>query len=194
MPFVRRCSLLAGALVAVALVAACDPPDSVPVPGTVGTLAVDAPDTLLPVLVEVEATFLPEEITAPPGALFGGDLCAALTTADLEAVTFAGLGRGTVVGDPFIATDGCAYTVDAGDEQVAVTVTARSQADFARPSDDAAAIDEIDGIGEAARGVERENGYEVYVKVDNGWFSVRSADRSSALALARRATPRAAQG
>lgn len=162
-------------------------PESIPV--TVGSLP-EPPDpgTLLPVVVD---TAPPDDGTAPPGALFGGNLCTALTDADLAAVNLGG-GRGELVGDPAATFDGCDYTLEVGSATVHVVVTARSQADFANPSAaDGVPIDELNGIGDAARGVERESGYEVYVKVSNGWFSVLAPTEASARALALRAVPRA---
>lgn len=161
-------------------------PESIPV--TVGSLPEPAdPGTLLPVVVE---TAPPQDGTAPPGALFGGNLCTALTDVDLAAVNVGG-DRGELVGDPAATFDGCDYTLEVGSATVHVVVTARSQADFASPAFGDEAVDELDGLGEAARGVERSNGYEVYVKVSNGWFSVLAPTEASARALAVRAVPRA---
>ena len=50
--------------------------------------------------------------------------------------------------------------------------------------------EEIDDVGNAAVGVTQGNDYEVIVEVDNGWFSVRTPDRTSAAYLAGRAASR----
>lgn len=192
MPFACRAATLAMAVMASLTVAACDGPAEDPVPNTVGSLPEPSdPGTLLPVVVETDP---PGEGTAPPGALFAGNFCSALTEDDIGAVVFSGLGRGSVTDVPTVALDGCSYPVAAGGEDFFVVVTARSQGDFAGPGTTDEVIDELSGIGDAARGVNRANGYEVYVKVPNGWFSVLTPDATSATALARRAAERADQG
>ena len=179
-------------LLASAVVAGCHGPAAEPVPNSVGSLPEPSDaGTLLPVVVVTDP---PGEGTAPPGALFAGDFCTSLTEADISAVVFSGLGRGSLSDVPTAALDGCSYPVAAGGEEFSVVVTARSQADFAAPATGDEAIDELAGVGEAARGVTRASGYEVYVKVPNGWFSVLTPDATSATALARRAAERADQG
>ena len=52
-------------------------------------------------------------------------------------------------------------------------------------------IEDLDGPGLAARGVQFADRYSLTVKVENGYFAVEAPTRDAALALAQRAVPRA---
>ncbi|MEY4173003.1 MAG: hypothetical protein RI900_168, partial [Actinomycetota bacterium] len=85
----------------------------------------------------------------------------------------------------------CQFDVTAGGTVYSVLVRARSQPDFVTPTEGDEAIDELDGPGLAARGVQFDDRYEVTVKVSNGYFAVSAPTRDAALALAAKAVPRA---
>ncbi len=164
---------------------------SEPTPVSGGTLPEPSdPDTLLPVPIDSE----PPDVTGslPPDMLFGGDLCTALTADDIAAVPIAG-STGARLGETVsFADDQCNYDVQIGIRRVAITVKARSLDDFVNPSPAGEAIDEIDGLGLAARGVQHLDGYELLVKVANGFFAVVAPDRATAEGLAKQAIARAA--
>ena len=157
--------------------------------------------TISPVIVET----LPPDLegTAPPGSIFGGDPCTALLPADFTQVTFDAVGSGTLIDTFPPSIDACQFTVEAGDEQYVVVVQIRTEAEFDTPVPDTTApvdtadttpevvIEDIDDVGNAAVGVTRGDQYEVIVAVDNGWFSVRTPDATSASYLAGRAATRA---
>lgn len=163
---------------------------SEPTPVSGGTLPQPSdPDTLLPVPVDSQPTDVTG--TLPPDLLFGGDLCSALTAADIAAVPIAGV-TGARLGEAVsFADDQCNYDVRAGIRRVSISVKARSLDDFVNPSPAGEAIDEISGLGLAARGVQHIDGYELLVKVANGFFAVVAPDRAAAEALAKRAISRA---
>jgi hypothetical protein len=52
-------------------------------------------------------------------------------------------------------------------------------------------VEELDGVGLAVRGLRQGRFYEVYVKVDNGFFTVLAPTRADAIALAKLAVPHA---
>ena len=188
----RRWLLVATAVAGVlgSLTAACTG-DSEPASQQTATLPTPAePDTLLPV---PDNTLAPDVTdTLPPDLLFGGNLCTALTAADIAAVPIAG-STGARLGEAISAADDqCQFDVLVGIRRVAITVKARSLADFVTPSQTGEPIDEIKGLSLAARGVQHADTYEVLVKVDNGFFAVIAPDRPTAEALAERAIPRAA--
>lgn len=164
---------------------------SEPTPVSGGTLPEPSdPDTLLPVPIDSQ----PPDVTGslPPDMLFGGDLCTALTADDIAAVPIAG-STGARLGETVsFADDQCNYDVQIGIRRVAITVKARSLDDFVNPSPAGEAIDEIDGLGLAARGVQHLDGYELLVKVANGFFAVVAPDRATAEGLAKQAIARAA--
>lgn len=194
-------------LPALLLMAACDEPAATPpdrTPDPTATLPYpSAPDTVLPDAVE---TLPVEEGTAPPGALFGGDLCAALDDSDF----------GDVAIDEVLplSVDSCQYTVGDG---IVIVVKALSEADFVAaqtpdttpetaPDTTPGTTDPtgtgdttpvtappvaLSGIGEEAFGIDLGDQYRVVVQVDNGWFSVTAPDASTARALARAAVRRA---
>jgi len=185
---------------------AAEPSDTVgqlPEPTDIGTIS--------PIIVET----LPPDLegTAPPGSIFGGDPCTALVPADFTQVTFNAVGSGTLVDAFPPSIDSCQFTVEVGDDQYVVVVQIRTQSEFESPqgtpppdtspidsspidtatSTSAAEVtpDEIDDVGNAAVGVTQGTEYEVIVEVDNGWFSVRTPDATSATYLAGRAATRA---
>ena len=190
---------LGALLVACTDAPAAEPSDTVgqlPEPTDIGTIS--------PIIVET----LPPDLdgTAPPGSIFGGDPCTALVPADFTQVTFDAAGSGTLVDTFPPSIDSCQFTVEVGDEQYVVLVQIRAEADFETPVPDTTApigtadtadtapevlVEEIDDVGNAAVGVTRGDQYEVIVAVDNGWFSVRAPDATSATYLAGRAATRA---
>lgn len=193
MPSLRTVVLVVACGVATGVaVGACSPPSDTEPPATVGSVPVESDQgTLLPVEVN---TMPPDSTSLPPDALFGGDLCTALGAADVTTVTFAGRGTGRLVDSGAAAEDACQYDVEAGGEQFTVLVRARSRADFEQPASSGEQAEPIDGIGEAAVGVARGDGYEVIVQVPNGWFSVLAPDATSARFLAGVAAVRSTSG
>lgn len=155
--------------------------------------APSAPDTLLPVPNDTQPPDVTESL--PPDALFGGDLCTALTEADFRGVSIDGRGAGEVTDSGALSADSCQYLVAVGSREYEVVVQVQSPGDFLNPGTTDEVVDELDGPGLAARGVthvtETGEEYEVLVKVENGFFSVTTPDRSSAVALATHAEPRA---
>ena len=210
----------------------------------------EQPDTLLPVLDDSQPPDVPE--TLPPNALFGGDMCSALTTADFVHV-FGSSVRVTESG--LLAEDTCLYLLRQGSRVFDVRVELSSIDEFTAPSSrnlppevptlptipetpaegasvatstapptatptstptitatitatitpdtvpntvapagpPTGSVDELNGIGLGSRGLQQGVRYEVYVKVDAGFFSVLAPDRSDAVALAKLAVPHAAQ-
>jgi len=177
----KRISVVGACAVALALTACqsetVDPPD------TVGSLPVaEEATTLLP---DVVVSYVPDD-TLPPGVLFAGQLCNALTADDFESVVIAGAGRATLLQTQELADDVCGFVVRAGGDEYTILVRARSIADFEQPATTDFDPEALTGIGEAAMGVARtDDTYEVYARVAAGYFSVNTPDRASALALAR---------
>jgi hypothetical protein len=137
----------------------------------------DTSDTLLPVITDVETD---DTGTLPPDALFGGDLCSALETTD-----FSGLGR--VRDSSPLSIDSCQWTVGSG----LVLVKLATPEEFARPGTAEEEIAPVDGIGIDAIGVAHADSYQVYVQVENGYFSVSAPTQAAAVRLAAAAAPRA---
>lgn len=164
---------------------------------TVGSLPPEPPATTL--LPEVVVSFVPDDTnTLPPDTLFGGNLCSSLVAADFSSVTFAGVSTGRLADTLDIADDLCGYVVRVSGTDYTIEVRARSESEFSENGQEAEALT---GIGIAAAGLERnpdgvfpDGSYEVFVKVDNGFFSVLSTDATSARALAKAAVNRALQG
>ena len=156
-----------------------DPPD------TVGSLPIaDVATTLLP---DVVVSYVPDD-TLPPGVLFGGLLCTALSADDFEGVVVAGAGRATLLQTLEVADDVCGFVVRAGGDEYTILVRARNVVDFEQPATSDFDPEALTGVGQAAMGVTRsDDTYEVYVRVAAGYFSVNAPDRASALALARAA-------
>ena len=157
----------AGVIVALgALLLSCGEPAGEATPDTVGALPEPTDiGTISPIIVD---TIPPEIGTAPPGSIFGGDPCTALLPRDFSRVTFAGVGSGSLVDAFPPSIDSCQYTVSAADEQFVVVVQVRTAAEFESPAHGATSgettagtadttteldIDEIDDVGNAARGV-----------------------------------------
>ncbi len=138
----------------------------------------DTSDTLLPVITDNIET--DDTGTLPPDALFGGDLCSALETSD-----FSGLGR--VRDTSPLSLDSCQWTV--GTDVVIVKLATPD--DFARPGTADEEIAPIDGVGLDAIGVAHPDSYQVYVRVENGHFSVTAPTPSAAERLAGAAAERA---
>lgn len=152
-----------------------------------------APDTLLPVPNDTQPPDVTESL--PPDALFGGDLCTALTEDDFRGVSIDGRGAGRVTDSAALSADSCQYLVQVGSREYEVVVQVQSPGDFLNPGVTDEVVDELDGPGLAARGVTHATAageeYEVIVKVENGFFSVTAPDQASAVALATKAEPRA---
>jgi len=159
-------------------------------PGTVGPVPeVSGPDTLLPVIPDTA----PAEVstTLPPDALFGADLCQALAADDFAGIRFGSSTSGRLQQTLRVSEDSCQFDVVVGSTVYPVLVRARSQPDFVTPTEGDEEIEELDGPGLAARGVQFDDRYEVTVKVENGYFAVAAPTRDAALALAAKAVPRA---
>ena len=138
----------------------------------------DTSDTLLPVITDDVET--DDTGTLPPDALFGGDLCAALDTTD-----FSGMGR--VRDSSPLSLDSCQWTVGSG----VVIVKLATPDEFARPGTEDEEIAPVDGVGIDAIGVAHIDRYQVYVQVENGYFSVTAPTQAAAERLAAAAAPRA---
>lgn len=188
--------VLAPFAIALVALAACDSTYEEP-SLTVASLPPEPPATTL--LPEVVISFVPDDTnTLPPDTLFGGNLCTALVAADFSSVTFAGVSTGRLGDTLDIADDLCGYVVRISGDDYTIKVRARSESEFSENGQQAEALT---GIGLAASGVERDpdeafpdGSYEVFVKVDNGYFSVLSTDAASAKSLAKAAAKRALQG
>lgn len=204
--------ITAVALAALALSAGCSggDPESLP-PGTVGALPTPpTPPTLLPV---VTGTDVVDTGTVPPGTLFGGNPCSALTDSILRGAASLvppaatdptlpddELGAGVtavVTVDPAddgpvttvaVSADACAFQVT---DPVRYTALVRVIGVFDYETPD---LEALSGIGVEAKGgvVNGDAGdrYVVLVKVDDGWFSLEAPDRATALRLARAAAGR----
>ncbi len=170
----RRFALLAF----VALLGCTESPDAPTASGQVPFPAPATPETLLPVVNDTDP---PDDTgTLPADALFGGNLCAALEPAD-----FSGLGT---LGTPEPASaDSCVYPVGSG----SVVVQLATPDQFARPGTEGQEIAPVDGVGLGAIGVDLGGRYQVFVEVENGYFSVTADDRRPAERLAKAAAGRA---
>lgn len=161
--------------------------------GTVGSVNLPTPTTLRPA-IEVTVANTDIEPTVPPGVLFGGDPCTALTAEDFAAVNIAGLGRGSLADSSLLSPDTCGYSVEAGRSAFIIQVSARTADEFASPElDGGTSIEPVSGIGLAAVAYVRpDRTHVLIVQVANGYFSVRGPDADSAAALAERAVDNAA--
>jgi len=173
-------------------VAACseDAPQTVTSGGAFPTES--APPSLLPVVVDSNVVENTE--TLAPDTLFGGDPCMALTAAEIAAVSFGGSGTGRLTDTQQPSDDVCSYVVSVGSKQVFVLVRARLAADFDQPAATDETVEALSGLGNAARGVAHADTYEVFVQVDNGYFSVTAPLKATARALAKAAVQRAMTG
>lgn len=160
--------------------------------GTVGSVDLPPATTLRPAVENTEVT---TDITPtlPPGVLFGGDPCSALTTADIAAVGIDGAPPGELVDAQLLSPDTCGYSITSGRRAFVVEVAARSPQDFAQPEQYASGpVEPVAGIGLAAVAFARPDGtHVVMVQVDNGYFWVRTPDGESAAEFAARATDNA---
>ncbi|MFM2079233.1 MAG: hypothetical protein RJA49_3123 [Actinomycetota bacterium] len=136
------------------------------------------PDTLLPVIVDTEPPDVTD--TLPADAMFGGDPCSALEHAD-----FSGLG--TAGAPNLLSTDACEFPLSGS----TVLVQLASPDQFARPGTSGQEIAPVDGVGLDAIGVALGDRYEVFVQVENGYFSVTADTRATAVRLAKAAAGRA---
>lgn len=178
-------------LASVFALAACHSENADPT-DTVGSIPIETtPTTLLPVVVDT----LPPEVstTLPAGLLFGGDLCTALTANDFARVPIGGSGTGDLIRQAPLSDDTCGYNVQLGRDEITIIVRARAASDADIPGADGSAPEPISGLGLEASVRELADGtFDVIVRVDNGWFSVNSIDRDSAIGFAQRAVTRAA--
>ncbi|MSV80871.1 MAG: hypothetical protein F2681_00795 [Actinobacteria bacterium] len=153
--------------------------DTSPTLGTVGNAPEPTATTLLPEVFNTESDLT---VTAPPYALFGGDLCTALVAKDFLNIRMAGLAPGALINSGALSPDSCGYTVHSGRTDLEVLVEARTAQEFTQP---ATTPDVIAGLGLGAIGFEKADGtYLVLVKVANGYFSVTTPDPASAVKLA----------
>jgi len=159
--------------------AACSGSSATPSTETVGLPVPTDPPDLLPV---EDVTLPPDDLgTVPPGTLFHGDVCTALTASDFA---------GTLLDTQALSVDSCGYSVHTNAHDHVVLVQAQMQADFDQPPT-TAKLDTIQGVGLGAVGIEQGAEYEVIVKVANGYFSVTAWDRAEARSLAIAAARRA---
>ena len=140
-----------------------------------GLLAVDTCRYLLSegtrrfdVRVELSST---EEFTAPTARNLPDAVPELPTTADSTPITTR------LVPEPTIP-------VDTGFGTTPTSATAP-------PSTAALSIDELSGIGLGSRGLVQGVRYEVYAKVDRGFFSILAPTKNDAIALAKLAVPHA---
>lgn len=147
-----------------------DPDATLPLP--------EATDTLLPIVSDTIAV----ETTAslPQDALFGGDVCAALELRDLSSLGATGRGIPQSI-------DSCVWEVEAG----TVTVQLATEDEFDTPGGGGYDLVPLDGVGLRAVGIDLGAAFEVFVKVENGFFSVTAPTRDAAERLAAVAAPRA---
>lgn len=212
----RLGAVLSMVVLASAGVAACGGSASDAPPGTVGEVAPPStPDTVLP-LATGTSVFVDETQPVPEGALFGGEVCGALTNAELQGVAGLVPRRGTdpapeddevvtgatdgLTGDdgPVIAVavsgDACRYEVQTPLRYSVLVrvrdVFALKSPDVTDPSGGTLPVDALSGIGDEAIGIDRGSTYEVVVRVAAGWFSVNAPDRDVAERLARAAADR----
>lgn len=217
-PWARRLvAVLAVPLLALAAGTGCSGDASEAPPGTVGVLPTPpTPETLLPLVTD---TSVADTGTVPPGTLFGGSPCTALTDADLRGAASLVPTSGTEPTLPEEA-DGAgvtaAATIEPEDAGPVITVAVSGDACEFRVVDpvryrvllrvitvfeyespeltgsDGTALEaeSVPGVGDEAQGIDRGDRYEVLVRVSDGWFSLEAPDSASALRLARAAAGR----
>lgn len=160
--------------------------------GTVGSVDLPPATTLRPAVENTEVT---TDITSslPPGVLFTGDPCSALSATDFAQVGIDGAPPGELVDAQLLSPDTCGYSILSGRRAFVVEVAARSPQDFAQPEQYASgAVEPVAGIGLEAVAFARPDGTQVVmVRVDNGYFWVRSSDAESAADFAARAVDNA---
>ena len=178
-------------IASVLALAACHSESADPT-NTVGSIPIETtPTTLLPIVIDTA----PPDVstTLPAGLLFGGDLCSALTTNDFMQISIGALGTGELIDQVPLADDTCGYSVQLGRDEITIIVRARAASDAGTPGADGGAPEPVSGLGLAASmRVLADGTFDVIVQVDNGWFSVSSIDRESAIGFALRAVTRVA--
>lgn len=192
----RRCprAVALMALTTLAVLSACHTEDTATQIslGTVGSVDLPPATTLRPAVENTEVT---TDITPslPPGVLFGGDPCSALTATDFAQVGIDGAPPGELVDAQLLSPDTCGYSILSGRRAFVVEVAARSPQDFAQPEQYASGqVVPVAGIGLAAVAFTRpDSTHVVMVQVDNGHFWVRSPDGDSAAEFATRAVDNA---
>ncbi|MEI8240642.1 MAG: hypothetical protein WCI22_14610 [Actinomycetota bacterium] len=177
----RLLALACLSVVAVACTEAAPSSSVVPVPVTT-----DA-GTLLPVVTDNTTP----DTTVPAHAIFGGEVCTALTAGDLSSTSFRGFGTGPLMSTDSPSSDSCQYTVGSDTNTVVVLVRLISPDDFSAPPSSNDLSSPVAGVGIAARSINHGSTVEVQVQVPNGWFAVTTPDLASAQRLAERAVPRA---
>lgn len=143
--------------------------------------------TLLPVVTPPNTP----DTTLPPDAMFGGNMCSALTAADIESTSYRGIGTAPLTSTDSPSPDSCSYTVGTDPRSATVLVQMISPDDFAAPPASNEIAEPVTGLGLAARSINHGATVEVQVQVRNGYFSVTTPDGASARRLAERAAPRA---
>ena len=96
-------------LLALCALAGCysESTETSPTLGTVGNAPEPTATTLLPEVFNTDSDLT---VTAPPNALFNGDLCTALVTKDFLNVRIAGLAPGALINSGALSPDSCGYT------------------------------------------------------------------------------------
>lgn len=134
------------------------------------------------------------------GVQFGGDVCTALSAADIEAVAYA-QGKAKLTGTDTQKDAGtgqavvCQYTVSFpdGSTPVAAAVSILGDSEFANRADASliAPPTPVPGIGQEAYVVQPGPGVvEVWVHGANGYFKVHALSQQGAVALATAAAQR----
>lgn len=182
---------IAGALaLAVAITLVMCRPESESPPDTVGVVPEQTTTTLLEYVPDTDPPDPTAAPTVPPQSLFGGDPCTALVAVDFTLV-IGGVARGELIDVAPLTDDTCGFLVGVADQQFNISVQAIDATTFGRqPADDEERTALVD-TGLSAFGVAGEAGYEVWVKVDNGYFVVTAPDQPTAMHLARAAAKRA---
>ena len=165
-------------------------PESESPPDTVGVVPEQTTTTLLEFIPDTDPPDPTAEPTVPPRSLFGGDPCTALVAVDFTLV-IGGVARGELIDVAPLTDDTCGFVVVVADQQFNISVQAIDGSTFGRlPANDEERT-ALANIGESAYGVAGDAGYEVWVKVDNGYFVVIGPDQPTAIHLARAAVKRA---
>ncbi len=189
----RTLTLRITPLLALCGLAACYSEDPVTAPslGTVGQVPEASATTFLPDVIITDPGITS---SLPAGVMFAGDPCRALVAADFAGVSIDGLAPGSLVDSSLLSPDTCGYSVLSGRTAFTIEVAARTRQEFEHPeSSGATSSQPVSGVGLGAIVYERTDGrFVVVAHVDNGYFSVTSADAASAAELAAIAAGRAA--
>lgn len=156
-------------------------------------------DTSGPIVPTVPATTLQPidtsptlpDATLPANALFGGDVCTALTATDIASVRLGSFGYGRLFVADAPSTDSCLYRVVKDGVETGVVLKLISPDDFLAPPAANETLTVVDRVGDDAEALVRDGSATVLVRVGDGYFKVSAPDLDSAVALARRAAPRA---